>query len=439
MGLFSSIAGLAGPAIGSFFGPAGTAIGSALGGALAGAGGSKQSGSQTQTTQQQLDPRLQALLYGDGSSGSTGLLQQVAAQAQQGKPAGQAAFGQGIDSYLGGWGLDNFMRSQQNAQRLQETQNGAPQVGNIPGIGVNLVSNPNVNAPAQNSLNLSGSYDRFINGDPGSNPYLTRALQAGTDLNRQAFNNLQQDATRNLQENVLPSIRSGAIAAGGFGGSRQGIAEGKALGDFSRAQQNAASQFGAQNTAAITGAQAGAYESGQNRALSALQDLSGRQYGVASQNSAQGLQALLANQNAFQNAETSNAGLRTQRDLANLQAQLGTTAQNDARNIAGTGLSSSLLGQALNYGTTTSNADWQRLLQGSGALGQFAGAGGSSTTSSPLYQNQGANLLGGAAAGLGLYNQFKNSGNGGINSSFYTNNAGTGLSANDLYSLFGSP
>ena len=50
---------------------------------------------------------------------------------------------------------------------------------------------------------------------PESNPYLAQTAQAATSPIMQA-----------LMEQILPGIRGGAIGAGGFGGSRQGIAEG---------------------------------------------------------------------------------------------------------------------------------------------------------------------------------------------------------------------
>lgn len=45
---------------------------------------------------------------------------------------------------------------------------------------------------------------------------------------------VQRDATNNLQRNVLPAIRSGSVADGVYGGSRQGIAEGLAAGETAR-------------------------------------------------------------------------------------------------------------------------------------------------------------------------------------------------------------
>lgn len=59
------------------------------------------------------------------------------------------------------------------------------------------------------------------------NPYLPQQAQAIT-----------QQATQNLQNNILPGINSGAMAAGGFGGSRQGIAQGLAIGQTNQGITN---------------------------------------------------------------------------------------------------------------------------------------------------------------------------------------------------------
>jgi len=61
-----------------------------------------------------------------------------------------------------------------------------------------------------------------------SNPYLNSVVQS-----------MQQQANQNLTRNLLPAIGRGAIAAGGYGGSRQGIAEGIALGDTQQGLTNA--------------------------------------------------------------------------------------------------------------------------------------------------------------------------------------------------------
>lgn len=59
------------------------------------------------------------------------------------------------------------------------------------------------------------------------NPYLPQQSQAITN-----------QVNQNLQQQQLPGINSGAIAAGGFGGSRQGIAQGLAIGQTNQALGN---------------------------------------------------------------------------------------------------------------------------------------------------------------------------------------------------------
>jgi hypothetical protein len=59
------------------------------------------------------------------------------------------------------------------------------------------------------------------------NPYLPQQAQSITN-----------QVNQNLQQQQLPGINSGAIAAGGFGGSRQGIAQGLAIGQTNQALGN---------------------------------------------------------------------------------------------------------------------------------------------------------------------------------------------------------
>jgi hypothetical protein len=55
----------------------------------------------------------------------------------------------------------------------------------------------------------------------GSNPYVTESSSSA----------LQAQSNQNLQQNVLPGIGQGAQAAGMYGSSRQGIAQGQAIGN----------------------------------------------------------------------------------------------------------------------------------------------------------------------------------------------------------------
>lgn len=355
-------------------------------------GKSSSSGSGETTQKQELDPRVQALLYGDGTPGNLGLAAQIANQANTPQSSGVTNFGKGTDSYLNDWGLSNLMSSQQAAQRLQGTSALVP-----------YIQAAQVKGPSQNSLDLRQAYADKIGGDAAQNPYLTQAIQGGLNQSTNTFNQQQRLATRNLQENILPGIKSNSILSGGYGGSRQGIAEGRAIGDFSQAQQDAINQFGQNNTNAAVGAQASAFDRGQDRSLSALTSLGGQQYGVASQNAAMENQGSLANQSAY-----------LQNNQNNTQAQ-----------ATGIGLSSGLLGQAYGYAQNGNNAGINRLTQVAGALSPFTGLGATTTGTSttPYYSNAGANALGGAAAGLGLYNQFRNNSNNGVASNAsYANN-----------------
>ncbi len=66
---------------------------------------------------------------------------------------------------------------------------------------------------------------------PDSNPYLSQAGDA-----------IVQKSTQNLMENILPGLRSGSVVTGGFysgGNTRQGIAQGQAVGRTNQEVSNA--------------------------------------------------------------------------------------------------------------------------------------------------------------------------------------------------------
>ena len=73
----------------------------------------------------------------------------------------------------------------------------------------------------------------------GQNPYLQQMGDA-----------LVQQNTQNLQRNVLPRIGSAAMAAGGYGGSRQGVVESNAISDLNTTNANGLASLygGAYNT-----------------------------------------------------------------------------------------------------------------------------------------------------------------------------------------------
>jgi len=81
----------------------------------------------------------------------------------------------------------------------------------------------------QQALGVAGGLSPFIQGAQGAGQFLTSTDILSPETNP-FLAQTAQAATRpifqNLTEQILPAIRGGAVGAGGFGGSRQGIAEG---------------------------------------------------------------------------------------------------------------------------------------------------------------------------------------------------------------------
>jgi hypothetical protein len=129
---------------------------------------------------------------------------------------------------------------------------------------------------------LSGSVD---------NPYLAAMNQANINQAMQGYNDALGAATQTLTRQALPALRSGAMLAGQYGGSRQGIAEGLALSDVGvQAAQNARNlaQSALDSGSNLYG---GAYESAQNRAAQTATSLAGMALENARANADRSLQA----------------------------------------------------------------------------------------------------------------------------------------------------
>jgi hypothetical protein len=253
-------------------------------------------------------------------------------------------------------------------------------------------------------MDLTGSYDKFINGAPGSNPYLTGAIQKGINQSSNAFGNMVTDAKAATQD-VLGNIRSNSVLSGQYGGSRQGLAEGKAIESMNTQLGRAASQFGQNNTDAAVTAQAGAYDADSSRALAATQGLGAQQYGVAGQNAAFQQQAASTNYAGDLGTHQAQAGLDSTKASNNLQAQLSTNGLNATNVQSGMSNLNGILGGAYTAGQTQDNHALNQATQVNGLLQPYLGQPGA--TVQPTYQGSTAGgLLGGAAAGVGLYNQF---------------------------------
>ena len=155
-----------------------------------------------------------------------------------------------------------------------------------------------------------------------SNPYLQGAM-----------NSIQSQVTNNLTRNVLPQIGRNAVASGNYGSSRQGIAQGIAMGDAARAATdamgnlafqgyNADRNYGLANDAMdlnVYNANQGWQQQGAMNQLNALDRMLGwnQQYGIGN---ATGVQ---------------NTPLNYWQQFANTGAQLGGMGGSQTQNLQG--------------------------------------------------------------------------------------------------------
>jgi hypothetical protein len=193
-------------------------------------------------------------------------------------------------------------------------------------------------------------------GSGSSNPYIGGYANAVTN-----------QVTQNLQRNILPGIASGAMAAGGYGGSRQGVVEANALNDANQGLSNSLSSIYSQDWNQQQGRDLQRYGMDQSYNLG-LGNL-----GLNSQNS----------QNSFYTAQRG-------QDLQ--QAGLGaslTQAANQGYLGAGQGIS--------NLGTSMNQAPWQAFQNYNAAVSPYTGYG--ATTTSSQNSNPWAQALGGAMLG----------------------------------------
>lgn len=418
------------------------AVGAAAIGAVGGAYSSSQNKKAAQagaSQTQAIDPRVDNILF--GGTGANGLFQQWSHLGDSPTPQAITNYGNDNQNYLSNAPTD--MAAIRNTANGLMQGNAAPQSAgasatfggqaapSVFGGEAPASAATQINAPAQNSLNLSGAYDNFINGDAGANPYLLQGQQAAINATNAGFAKNQTDLTNNLQRNVLPGLRSGAIGAGQYGSSRQGIAEGNALSDYTNQLTSANTQLAATNSANTTAQQAAAFNAGQDRSLNALNTLSGQQYATATTNAQlqqnnnqfnSSLKQEANNQNQQNNQFNSNlqqtamnqnqqnnqfnASAAQQNNQFNAGQQSSTNQQNNAAALSGAGLLSGQLSSAYQGAAGVDNYKIGQAGQIAGLLYPAMGANASSTSTQPYYSNTAGNVVGGALGGLSLYNQY---------------------------------
>ncbi len=190
--------------------------------------------------------------------------------------------------------------------------------------------------------------------NPQQNPYLG---QMGKDIGNQMFDNWSR--------NTMPSIRSGAMAAGGFGGSRQGVVEANGMNDMNR-------QYGQ----ALTSMYGQDWTNQQNRNLQ--QQSQNNSYDLGLRSSDLGfanLDANIAQNNFGNNLASANFGL----GVYNTMNQQNGNATNTATNVQNTPM------------------DYQKYFTGS--ANATGGQGGTNTGSVTGSSNPWMGALGGAQMG----------------------------------------
>jgi len=188
----------------------------------------------------------------------------------------------------------------------------------------------------------------------GANPYTAQQAQ-----------NLQATSNQNLSQNVMPGIGHGAIAAGQYGSSRQGIAEGVAAGN---------AQAGVNTGQANL--YSNAYQTDQNNAL---------------QNKSLDNNFALTNQGQMQNFYTAN------RNLDQNGAQIGANLYNG-------GNTGNLAAGANQYtlGNQYQNAPLAALQNYNSTVSPYTGLGGSQANTG-MTGGGAVGTVGGALAGAQVY------------------------------------
>lgn len=199
------------------------------------------------------------------------------------------------------------------------------------------------------------------------NPWLSAASDAMTNT-----------VNQNLQRNMLPSIGRGAVGSGLYGSSRQGIAEGVAMGDASQGLSNS-----------LAGMYSNAY--GQD-----LQNQLGNRQVDASMANAQ----TAAGASMYGNQLSAQLGQdRLGLDTYNANQNWMRQGQQDQIGLMNTMLGWNNLGlTAANNAQQTPINNWQTFTNGAAQMG---GQGGSSTT--PNYTNPWLGAIGGWNLGQSIF------------------------------------
>ncbi len=280
---------------------------------------------------------------------------------------------------------------------------------------------------AQGVLDPTNAMQSLLTGQP-DNPYLSAMNQANINQALRGYG----DAVTDFTQQVIPSINNDAFAAGQYGSSRQGVAEGLAGQQMMRNARDlgiAAMDSGNQ----LFG---GAYENAQGRKAEAANNLNNQAYGMEQFNAGQLQNASQFNANALNDMSKFNASQTQQNNQFNSgslnnMAQFNSTqdqntdqfnanldmqqqaarAQNALQGLntmqQGWSVQDNLFNQAQSILAAPEQQMRNALATYAGTITPGAGQGGTTTTSIPTYSNGVGEIAGGAASIAGLLQSLK--------------------------------
>lgn len=203
-----------------------------------------------------------------------------------------------------------------------------------PGGGMFGAGMPTVQAPQMTAAQVDPAAARAAQGpaDPTAaiqktlsgqvdNPQLAAMAQAATRQAQRTYGDAVSDSTDALGRSILPQVRAGAQISGQYGGSRQGIAEGLAIGDQQKALARGARDLGIATGDAASNLYGNAYEGAQGRMASMADNVDSRAQSTALSNAQLAQQGGMFNAGNALDASKFNAGNAV--DIAKTNAGLG--------------------------------------------------------------------------------------------------------------------
>jgi hypothetical protein len=368
-------------------------------------GSSPPPANTTQTTQQ--NPWAGAMPYLQGKAGHAGIFPEAERFYQQNSQLSPQQ--SGLNDYYSN-ALENRYQNINQFDLGRQFLNGEydPTAGMTNGRQSTMTGAHSFTTDQRQNMAALGGNDpsqaigQMLTGQP-DNPYLSSLHQANINQSMRGYD----DAIRNLQTSVLPQIGDQAFAAGGYGGSRQGVAEGMALEQMQRNARDlgiAAMDSGNQ----LYGS---AYESAQGRKADMANMMNNTAAQMGQFNAGQKQNAAQYNADALNNIRMFNAGQLQNADQFNANLDMQQQAARAGNALQGKDIYKDVYASQDNifnqlqsiYGAPT--AQWQNALnQFAGVISPGATFGGNTTQTNqvPIYSNNASQLLGGASSIAGL-------------------------------------